>query len=539
MSEENKSGDTHPAIMAIREVCGKLPPQSLYDGIIASLGENPNLELLQACRTEWQARGYNGLNFTWALLWYPEGGPPSPSESDEPDEDSIEWIEIPKMAWESMTRNHESLLKNHTETIGELAKASAEADRYKSQVGQLKEQLSWMPVGYDLETLLSERKRDKEALASLEAERSKLYDTLQGKHAENQSEVESLKAKIEEKKQQLFTAEAEIFKLTDTLQTIYDIATDDPADPMVKSDVVYSVQRLKNLSQRATTSNALLKQDSDFRDETHEWLSKRLTMVLALTDGGPAPESLQGLADALLENVKQMAMREAVHGEAMLAMQFQLEAVTRDRDEWKQQHENLLAVRDQDLNNLERNAQMLEEESTMLRRELRALRQWQESGRGQFLEELRQAIERHEQTQATGQCGNLVQRFDSVLGRYRNKTTWALAKSQQFQNDVLIALRALGFLVQSAGYAHTHREKDALLRGVSMTLETAINKVRDFKWSFQDEWGGHDNEDIFRADFPVRHFIDQINQLRMKIRVLEGPSHRDETVTSDEEEFES
>jgi hypothetical protein len=61
--------------MAIREITGKFPSEAIYQSIVDALGETPDLEKLEANRTEWTKRGYNPNAFTWAIDWYKTGIP--------------------------------------------------------------------------------------------------------------------------------------------------------------------------------------------------------------------------------------------------------------------------------------------------------------------------------------------------------------------------------------------------------------------------------------------------------------------------------
>jgi len=77
-----------PAIQAIHALTNKYPQIEMYDKIIASLGESPDITKLRECREAWLSRGYNPNALTWALEWYPNGGPPkAPGKHDgKPDE---------------------------------------------------------------------------------------------------------------------------------------------------------------------------------------------------------------------------------------------------------------------------------------------------------------------------------------------------------------------------------------------------------------------------------------------------------------------
>ena len=72
------SGDirrSHPAIVAITDITGRLPRKEIHETIISGIGSKIDLDKLRDCRTAWLARGYNPHNFAWALEWYRNGIP--------------------------------------------------------------------------------------------------------------------------------------------------------------------------------------------------------------------------------------------------------------------------------------------------------------------------------------------------------------------------------------------------------------------------------------------------------------------------------
>ena len=65
----------HPAIVAIREILNRFPNKILWDQIIASLGDSPDLEKLKTCRIAQVGRGLNSQNVDLLLEWYIKGVP--------------------------------------------------------------------------------------------------------------------------------------------------------------------------------------------------------------------------------------------------------------------------------------------------------------------------------------------------------------------------------------------------------------------------------------------------------------------------------
>lgn len=65
----------HPAIAFVRNALGRFPDKSLWDDLIAVLGDTPDTAKLAECRKAWVQRGHNGQSVTWALEWYVTGIP--------------------------------------------------------------------------------------------------------------------------------------------------------------------------------------------------------------------------------------------------------------------------------------------------------------------------------------------------------------------------------------------------------------------------------------------------------------------------------
>jgi hypothetical protein len=65
----------HPAIKACRHIASRYPPIEIYDQIIESLGDAPDMERLIECRKVHVIIGWNRNAWTWALDWYVNGIP--------------------------------------------------------------------------------------------------------------------------------------------------------------------------------------------------------------------------------------------------------------------------------------------------------------------------------------------------------------------------------------------------------------------------------------------------------------------------------
>jgi hypothetical protein len=67
----------HAAITAVRKFLpdNKYPNKLTWDGIIESLGENPDIGKLEYCAKAWATISKNMYNLTWVLEWYQNGVP--------------------------------------------------------------------------------------------------------------------------------------------------------------------------------------------------------------------------------------------------------------------------------------------------------------------------------------------------------------------------------------------------------------------------------------------------------------------------------
>lgn len=63
----------HPAIQAVWKVRGKYPLKDLWDLIIGTLGDEPDVGRMKDCFVKWRARGFNSENYGWLTDWYVNG----------------------------------------------------------------------------------------------------------------------------------------------------------------------------------------------------------------------------------------------------------------------------------------------------------------------------------------------------------------------------------------------------------------------------------------------------------------------------------
>ena len=119
-----------------------------------------------------------------------------------------------------------------------------------------------------------------------------------------------------------------------------------------------------------------------------------------------------------------------------------------------------------------------------------------------------------------------LQRFQSMLRFYQDRAVNQMRGSKELRDDVLVYLRAISMIVSQAADAGTHGEKNARLRGVIAMCETAIQQLRKEEFSFNSNFYWH--EDIFRSDYPVRHYLDRIHELERQVEELsKSNGHQD------------
>ncbi|HEY4491157.1 MAG TPA: hypothetical protein VI958_04110 [Acidobacteriota bacterium] len=71
---DSDSRAIHPAIVAIRDLTRKFPNKILWDGIIETIGDSPDIPKLTDCYREAFKRGCNGNSWYW-VDWYRDGIP--------------------------------------------------------------------------------------------------------------------------------------------------------------------------------------------------------------------------------------------------------------------------------------------------------------------------------------------------------------------------------------------------------------------------------------------------------------------------------
>lgn len=112
---------------------------------------------------------------------------------------------------------------------------------------------------------------------------------------------------------------------------------------------------------------------------------------------------------------------------------------------------------------------------------------------------------------------SLAQRVEWLLNGYNSQLTKQLQHAKALKEDLLVWLRAFSMLVESAGSAATHSEKNARLRGLSELVESCVETVRASNWDLIHQWR---MADAFRSDLPTRAYLDRIHELEQKLKEL-------------------
>lgn len=63
----------HPAIQAVWKTRGKYPLKDLWDMVIETVGDKPDLERMKKCWLKWRGKGFSSENYGWLTDWYING----------------------------------------------------------------------------------------------------------------------------------------------------------------------------------------------------------------------------------------------------------------------------------------------------------------------------------------------------------------------------------------------------------------------------------------------------------------------------------
>ena len=136
----------------------------------------------------------------------------------------------------------------------------------------------------------------------------------------------------------------------------------------------------------------------------------------------------------------------------------------------------------------------------------------------EILDSINQIVKEHEIKVRWSYMADTDDRIRAVLRHYENVATEGLLAIKHFRDDVVVYLRAVALVADSTAQASTHAEKNARLRGLIETIESALQKLRheevDFDCTYW-QW-----PDVFRSDYPTVHLIRRIHELENEIKEL-------------------
>lgn len=104
----------HPAIEAVWKTRGRYPLRDLWDLVIETVGENPDLERMKKCWLKWRGKGFSPENYGWLTDWYVNG------------EERNNGTHKPR--YESSTERDLRNLRGSAEYIRSLSDSDSEAD---------------------------------------------------------------------------------------------------------------------------------------------------------------------------------------------------------------------------------------------------------------------------------------------------------------------------------------------------------------------------------------------------------------------------
>lgn len=115
---------------------------------------------------------------------------------------------------------------------------------------------------------------------------------------------------------------------------------------------------------------------------------------------------------------------------------------------------------------------------------------------------------------------SLSKRIHAVIEHYVRQAANAVSAEKNSRDNTITWLRAMGLVVDMAGNAGTHQEKNARLRGVAEAVESAITHLQNVRVDFYNSYW-RDHEDIFKTDYPVREYIHRIHELEDQVKQLQ------------------
>lgn len=113
----------------------------------------------------------------------------------------------------------------------------------------------------------------------------------------------------------------------------------------------------------------------------------------------------------------------------------------------------------------------------------------------------------------------IVNQLNGVIQDYQHSAELALSAAADFREEVLRWFCGLRIVADSVANAGTHSEKNARLRGLTEILDSASEKLRKmhFDITLGSAW-----PDVFRTDYPTRHFLERIRELESQVKAYEA-----------------
>lgn len=111
------------------------------------------------------------------------------------------------------------------------------------------------------------------------------------------------------------------------------------------------------------------------------------------------------------------------------------------------------------------------------------------------------------------------ERTRMLLNHLERKADNHLRRYKHLLEDMQVWARAITIIAGTVMDAGTHREKDARMRGLIGACESAVAELRKNR---DDQYNYYTVPDVFRSDYPVREYVQQIHQLEAEIKRLTG-----------------
>ncbi len=124
-------------------------------------------------------------------------------------------------------------------------------------------------------------------------------------------------------------------------------------------------------------------------------------------------------------------------------------------------------------------------------------------------------VRKYEQEDRHSYATGLDERVEYIIRRYRDLATNQLAGIKAVRDDMLVWLRAMAMIVEMAGNAATHAEKNARLRGCVEMIETTLQKLSEQEFNFQSSY--FHMPDLFRSDYPTLEYVRRIYDLEQQL----------------------